>query len=371
MIRPRKLTNGKLVYDVRVGEGSKKRTFPTRKQAEKWEGEERRRRADERAGLEPDLDPITYDALCDLYFATRGVESPWLKSMLTYSRDRFGDHHVHLLRGTQIGPWLHSLTSIKKGRTGKPLAPKTKQHILDAMRQVMGYAVDEGYLRRSPVRPKAVSVKGGNRPPTVNPFQSWDEVDRVAGAAIRTIDSALILFIAATGLRPEEALALRWDRLKLEEGSGNVLTVVVDGVELDAGKTPGALRPFVMTRRAIDALELLPEPLRKSQLVFPNTKGGFVDLDNWRARVWHPAVKLSGLTRRPLYQLRHTFATLALEDGVPIELVSAQLGHTDIRTTLRFYAKYRKPSHDRLRAILDEAHKRKDTNDHRDKAEQG
>jgi integrase len=105
---------------------------------------------------------------------------------------------------------------------------------------------------------------------------------------------------------------------------------------------------------ALKALDELPQPLRSDQLVFPATQGGYITLSNWRRRVWYPALERAALERRPLYQMRHTFATLALAAGMPIDFVSRQLGHTDIRTTLRFYARYIPALEERHLALLNE-----------------
>ena len=75
-------------------------------------------------------------------------------------------------------------------------------------------------------------------------------------------------------------------------------------------------------------------------LLFPAAMGGHINLDNWRRRVWYPALDRVGLERRPPYSLRHTFATLALAAGASIEWISRYMGHADIRTTLRHYIRF-------------------------------
>ena len=70
--------------------------------------------------------------------------------------------------------------------------------------------------------------------------------------------------------------------------------------------------------------------------------------------MWYPGLERAGFERRPLYQMRHTFATLALVAGMPIDFVSRQLGHTDIRTTLRFYARYIPALEERHLAMLND-----------------
>ena len=50
--------------------------------------------------------------------------------------------------------------------------------------------------------------------------------------------------------------------------------------------------------------------------------------------------RFGGVEGRPPYQCRHTFATLALAAGADVYWVSRQLGHADIGTTLKHYARF-------------------------------
>jgi integrase len=89
-------------------------------------------------------------------------------------------------------------------------------------------------------------------------------------------------------------------------------------------------------------------------LVFRAPAGGYIDLDNWRRRVWKKAIAASGVEYRPLYQMRHTFATLALAAGADLYWVSRELGHESIRTTLKHYARFVAAVDDRNLRLLDE-----------------
>jgi integrase len=62
----------------------------------------------------------------------------------------------------------------------------------------------------------------------------------------------------------------------------------------------------------------------------------------------------SGLEYRPLYQMRHTFATLALAASADIYWVSKQLGHESIRTTLKHYARFVPAVDERNMRLLDD-----------------
>jgi integrase len=89
-------------------------------------------------------------------------------------------------------------------------------------------------------------------------------------------------------------------------------------------------------------------------LIFPAPAGGHIKLDNWRRRVWKEAIEASGVEYRPLYQMRHTFATLALAAGADLYWVSRQLGHESIRTTLKHYARFVPAVDERNLRLLDE-----------------
>jgi integrase len=264
-----------------------------------------------------------------------------MRDMLAYSLNTFGPVSVRELLPENIGRWLKHL----------PVSAKTKQHALGAMRQVLSAAVVWGYLPVSPARPAAVKSPP-SQAPDILPFESWDEVFAVARAAGRY--RPLVVFACATGLRPEEWSALQWRDIDRGARRCAVRRTYASGELRSEGKREASLRTVLLADLALKALDELPQPLRTDQLVFTATEGGHISLSNWRRRFWYPALERAGVELRPLYQMRHTFATLALAAGMPIDFVSRQMGHTDIRTTLRFYARYIPAIEKRHLAMLNE-----------------
>lgn len=341
------LASGEVRYEAYFEEGGseRRRRFRTRKDAEAAVQHARDRERRRKAGIPEQRETISYGELVELfldqYTATGRRADRWMRDMLGYSLKTFGTVPVRELLPENIGRWIKQL----------PVSAKTKQHALAAMRQVLRAGVTWGYLPISPARPAAVKSPP-SKPPEVIPFESWNEVFAVARHAGRY--GPLVVFACATGLRPEEWSALQWRDIDGAARRCIVRRTYASGELRSEGKREASLRTVLLADVALEALDEMPQPLRPDQLVFPATEGGHISLSNWRRRVWHPALERAGVERRPLYQMRHTFATLALAAGMPIDFVSRQMGHTDIRTTLRFYARYIPALEERHLAMLNE-----------------
>ena len=71
--------------------------------------------------------------------------------------------------------------------------------------------------------------------------------------------------------------------------------------------------------------------------IFPSSVGTPLDESKMR-KAFHQILDRAALSRRGPHQMRHTFASLLLQAGVPVTYVSRQLGHRDSAITLRVYA---------------------------------
>jgi integrase len=77
-----------------------------------------------------------------------------------------------------------------------------------------------------------------------------------------------------------------------------------------------------------------------NKLVFPAPRGGYLERGTFRTRLWNRLLERLHLERRGFHHTRHTYACLALADGVPLPTVSQILGHAKQETTLRFYSRH-------------------------------
>jgi integrase len=81
-------------------------------------------------------------------------------------------------------------------------------------------------------------------------------------------------------------------------------------------KTEASRRAVPLQTIALEAIKQQPAS-RPTALVFPAERGGYLDLHNFRNREWKPAQLVAGIEPlRRVYDLRHTFATIALRAGI-------------------------------------------------------
>ena len=149
--------------------------------------------------------------------------------------------------------------------------------------------------------------------------------------------------LAYEGLRPGEAFALQWRDIVDDRGRARPRLLVqraVSGEQLSTTKSQRAREPELFAPVAKELIELYlaagrPDPFA---LVFPDSEGGYLRRQNWRRRVWIPALERAGLAYFRTYDLRHTCATLLLYEGRTVNEVADHLGHADPGFTARTYA---------------------------------
>jgi integrase len=95
-----------------------------------------------------------------------------------------------------------------------------------------------------------------------------------------------------------------------------------------------------VTQRTLDELAVYREifPLLGEGFIFRTAKGTLFDPDNWYKRRFWPLLEAAGLRKVGLHALRHTYASLLINQGESIKYVSKQLGHASIQITADLYS---------------------------------
>jgi integrase len=204
--------------------------------------------------------------------------------------------------------------------------------IMAALRQTLGAAVDWGYLDENPAKKAGKNPQPPPRP--VRPY-TFAELDRIA-LELSADYEPLPDFAAATGLRPEEWMALERRDVDRAAGLIHVRRTVSDGQVVELGKTSRSRRQVPLSRRGIAALDRLP--LRfNPPLLFAAPKGGLLNLDNFRRWEWDPAIEAANIAKPArIYDLRSTFASNALAAGVTVFELAKIMG-TSVRMIERHY----------------------------------
>lgn len=162
---------------------------------------------------------------------------------------------------------------------------------------------------------------------------------------------ALFLLLMGTGLRPGEARALAWEHVDLGTGVVRVERSVDDEGRIHPPKTEKGRRAVPLppeVRQALRELHLRagrPE----SGLVFSDRRGGVLDARNLLRRHFRPALERAKVGPEQkvldakrvkalrLYDLRHGFATAALEAGADVRTTADLMGHASTRMTMEVY----------------------------------
>jgi integrase len=95
-----------------------------------------------------------------------------------------------------------------------------------------------------------------------------------------------------------------------------------------------------------------------TRLVFAGKRGGVIDLKHFRRGQWHPALEAAGIPPRRIYDMRHSFATWALDAGLSIFDLSRYMG-TSVEMIDRTYGHLAQGAEQAARAKLDAAYRKR------------
>ncbi len=300
------------------------------------------------------------------------VEEQWLPVLATqvrpstfgsYSRNlrlhvlpTLGDRPLQALKATEITALYARLLACGRAdhAAGKGLSVRSVRYVHTILRACLQSGVDGDVLPRNPAdkaKPPVQAAKG-DRHQTIRAWTSAELGTFLTRTAHQRHHVAWHL-LALTGMRRGEVLGLSWDVVDLDAGTVSVRRTLVDVlpggdpvwsdpktdrgrrlVNLDAG-TIGKLR----SHRAAQAQErlLVGTGYRDHALVFAMPDGRPIHPERF-SREYAETVARSELPVIRLHDLRHTWATLALQAGVHPKVVQERLGHSNIAITLDIYS---------------------------------
>ena len=223
----------------------------------------------------------------------------------------FGSKPIDRITPTEVRLWFDGFSRTASGNANNALR---------LLRQIMNFAIACGHIDTNPTR----GVKA-NRRPALTRFLSREEIGRLHRALDGQASKGnrqqadIIRLLLFTGCRKGEIVRLRWQE--------------VDGDRLILADSKTGARKLPLNTQARRILER--QPRGGSAFVFPSP----VDparprcLELW---LWYRVRREACIEDVRLHDLRHTHASHAVMNGVPVPVVSRLLGHSNVHMTLRY-----------------------------------
>ena len=260
-----------------------------------------------------------------------------------YIKPSLGDYKLQ-----QIDP--EKINALYNKMLEDGLSARSVRFTHTVLRNALEQAVKWGKLYRNPADLVDLPRQNKKEMKALSPEQAG----RFLEATIYSPHKALFSLLISSGVRPGEALGLKWDDVDFENKRIIVRralsSVSGGGWKLEEPKTSRSRRtiPLPLTTmkdlrehekdQAAEKLKSEPGKYNDQGFVFAYKNGEPLTLRNLTRRHFKPLLEKAGLPDIRLYDLRHTCATLLLSAGENPKVVSERLGHASVTLTLDTYS---------------------------------
>jgi integrase len=222
------------------------------------------------------------------------------------------------------------LWDLRAEMSGAGVGDAATRKTLVVIQSMLQRAVEWRHIESNPAR--VVRKPSQTRTRVVRPLTP-EQVEAIRAELLRDnrpVYATLVAVLAYAGLRPGEALGLRWhdirDRTILVERS--VAFGKLKSTKTGKARTVRLLAPLADTLHGWRAVTDRSEP---TDLLFPGPDGAPWNLDrvnNWRGRIFADATEAAGLQGIRPYDLRHSYISLLIAQGATVIEVAQQAGHS-------------------------------------------
>lgn len=286
-------------------------------------------------------------------YAVKELAETTLANYLSHIKNHILPAIGHMML-IQIKP-MHIINLLDEAKradgSDKLLSERTKQDIYLALRNIFERAVEWKIIKDNPVN----TVKK----PRINEDQEvnvYDE-DEISALFIAAENESFhwrmfLTLVLAAGLRRSEALGLEWPMVNFDKGTIDIKQAITKGRKgpvIKGPKSKKSKRLISLPSSVINEFESYHLHWKKEKMkmrdmwveekynwVFCNEDGTHFYPDTpttW----WTRFTKRVGVRYIKLHDLRHTSATLLINQGVHAKIISERLGHSDIRVTMNTY----------------------------------
>lgn len=207
------------------------------------------------------------------------------------------------------------------GEIKTSLTPATANRHLSLLSKLFKLAVQWGRLEKNPCQGVAKFKENNQR----HRYLSQEEIQRMFQAMESEPNKVIVAalkFLLLTGIRKEEGLQATWEHVDLEQG-------LLFLPETKSGRS----RHVVLNPEAITLLQAQPR-IDGNPYVFPGRVHG-QPLNN-PIKGFKRILAAAGIENLRIHDLRHSFASLAVNAGATLYDVQHLLGHASPQTTQRY-----------------------------------
>ena len=224
-----------------------------------------------------------------------------------------------------------------EGMPKKPLSPRTMRGIHVLLHECLDQAVREKLLSGNPSDGCRVPSKERIEMKTLPAEKIADYLQAAEEWGVLP----MFYLELTSGIRRGELVALLWEDVDVPNRtvSINKTAIRVNGeVKINPPKTANSTRKIVLPQTTIDLLVQEHSRHPNNPYLFPSPVTGGMRGPDCTGRIHQKLLKKIGLSGIRFHDLRHTFATLALQNGVDVKTLSSILGHYSAGFTLDTYA---------------------------------
>lgn len=243
----------------------------------------------------------------------------------------FGKKRLDEIKVSDINTWKNKLF----GEIG------LSSRRVNAIKKVLGTIIEDAVLdeviNSNPVR------KSRPLPPhqqkDIFPF-SLDEISKILNHT-KEQNQNLIATLFMTGMRTGELIGLKWSDIDFDRKTINIQRTIGRGI-ISTPKTISSIREIPILNPLLPYIESQFDITgNENSYVFLNQNNShFFDSKNIRDGLWKQSLKNANVEYRTVYQTRHTFCSINLQNGEDLIWISKVLGHKNPKITLEKYSKY-------------------------------
>lgn len=262
-----------------------------------------------------------------------------------------GKYPIESLNANIIQVWVNSIYQKPptSKNNGKELSPKTVKNIFFNLKAALDYAVDLNLLAKNP----CAKVNLPSMTKKEVEAYSVEEVQMILTQAQNTDLYFPIYLLLHTGMRKGELLGLRWVDVHIDDIPNPYIEITQTRLSsagkeiISTPKSQSSKRKVFLSKQATQEfldyriwcrkiLLKAGKHLNDTDLVIIKNDGSTDTPTNFTKR-WNNFLKKNNIRKITVHGLRHTCATMLLQNNVDIKTISKRLGHADTTLVLNTY----------------------------------